>query len=91
MRSSHAKSGQESLAWLILGTLIILLSLGFFLGLYVQVVGVIGFTLSLLAIYFKNKNASFTPETVKYYLLLGVVSLSLLFLGAGPHAFDLPL
>ena len=90
-RSSRAKSGQDSLAWLILGALIILLSLGFFLGLYVQIVGVIGFTLSLLAIYFKHKNASFTPETVKYYLLLGVVSLSLLFLGAGPHAFDLPL
>lgn len=90
-RSSSAKNSQDGLAWLILGLLIIILSLGFFLGIYVQIVGVIGFVLSLLAIYFKHENASFTPESVGYYLLLGVVSLSLLFLGAGPHAFDLPL
>ena len=90
-RESQTKSGQDGLAWLTLGVLIILLCLGFFLGVYVQIVGVIGFTLSLLAIYFKQKNVSFTPESVKYYLLIGLVSLSLLFLGAGPHAFDLPL
>lgn len=90
-RSRSTKSGQDGLAWLILGALIITLSLGFFLGVYVQIVGVVGFIFSLMAIYFKHRNASFTPESVRYYMLLGVVSLSLLFLGAGPHAFDLPL
>ncbi len=89
--SSRANSGQDSLAWLILGVLIIALSLGFFLGIYVQIAGAIGFVLSLIAIYFKHKKAAFTPESVSYYFLVGVVSLSLLFLGAGPHAFDLPL
>ena len=90
-RSRPTKSDQDGLAWLILGALIITLSLGFFLGVYVQIAGVVGFILSLMAIYFKYSNASFTPESVRYYVLLGVVSLSLLFLGAGPHAFDLPL
>ena len=85
------KTGEDHLAWTTLGVLIIILGVSFLLGVYVQIAGVVGFALSLVAIYFKHKKAVFTSEPIKYYLLLGVVALSLLFLGAGPHAFDLPL
>lgn len=85
------KTGEEILAWTTLGVLIIILGVAFLLGVYVQIAGVVGFALSLIAVFFKYKRAVFTPEPIKYYMLIGVVALSLLFLGAGPHAFDLPL
>ena len=85
------KKDDDGLSWVIFGSLIIILGISFLLGIYVQIAGVLGFSLSLIAIYFKNSKSAVSPEPVKFYLLVGIVSLSLLFLGAGPHAFDLPL
>jgi uncharacterized membrane protein YphA (DoxX/SURF4 family) len=67
--------------------------IGLFLlvGVYTQVFGVITFVISLLAIYFKKQKSHDTPESIAFYALFALLSLSLLFLGAGPYAFDLPL
>ena len=86
-----AKKDEDDLAWMIFGGLVITLGAGFLLGVYVQVAGAIGFVLSLLAMYFKYRKFKSAEESIKYYLLVGIVALSLVFLGAGPYAFDLPL
>ncbi len=89
---AKSKNGSEDRpAWIIFGTLLIVLSISFFAGVYTQLSGVITFAISLLALYFKYKKALFASETAKFYLLLGIVALSLVFLGSGPYAFDLPL
>jgi uncharacterized membrane protein YfcA len=74
-----------------LGMLLCVFGLGFFFGIYVQVCGVVGFATSLVALYFKQHNSPLTPESKTFYLLVGLVSFSLIFLGAGAYAFDLPL
>lgn len=91
IKANSQNKGEDSLSWMILGILIIVLSASFLFGIYVQIAGVVGFVLSWIAIYFRRKGSSFTPEPIKFYFFVGIVSLSLLFLGAGPHAFDLPL
>ena len=79
------------LAWWILGILVMLLGGALLAGIWVQLIGIITFSLSVIAIYFRRKGASFTHEGKKFYLLLGLVALSLVFLGPGPFAVDLPL
>ena len=63
----------------------------FIVGLYVQLCGVLGFISSIGLFIVKRKIPSFLKETGTFFLLLALVSLSLLFLGAGPYAIDLPL
>lgn len=85
------KDNEERLAWTIFSALIMVVGIFLFLGVYTQIFGVITFAISLLAIYFKKQKSHDTPETIAFYILFGLVALSLLFLSAGPYAFDLPL
>jgi uncharacterized membrane protein YphA (DoxX/SURF4 family) len=78
-------------SWLIMGSIVIGLGILFLAGLFIQPAGVIAFSVSIVAIYFAKKHATFVPESVKFYTLVGLIALSLLFLGPGPFAFDLPL
>ncbi len=91
IKKNNRGEGEEKLTWGIFGTLI--MAIGFFLllGVYTQILGVISFVISLLAIYCKKHHSHNTPESIAFYTLFGLLSLSLLFLGAGPFAFDLPL
>lgn len=91
IKKNKTKGGEEKLTWTIFGTLIIAAGLALLLGIYTQVFGVISFVLSLLAIYFKKHKSPDTTESILFYLLFALISFSLLFLGAGPYAFDLPL
>jgi uncharacterized membrane protein YphA (DoxX/SURF4 family) len=88
---NNTRKDTEKLAWEIFGSLIMAIGLFLLLGIYTQVFGTIAFVISLLAIYFKKHKSHDTPESIAFYLLFGLLSLSLLFLGAGPYAFDLPL
>ena|SRR3989338_8057738 len=73
------------------GGLLVIIGLSFFVGLYVQISGAIGFVLALTALLMKPPAPEKLHGSRAFYFLLGLVSLSLVFLGAGPYAFDLPL
>jgi len=85
------EKGGDGAAWMVFGILLIALSVLLFVGIYAQIAGTIVFVISLIAMYFKYRKAQFTPESEKFYLLVGLVALSLVFLGTGPYAFDIPL
>lgn len=81
----------DRLAWLLMRTLLIALGLLFIAGVAVQALGSVGFTLALFALFLRTKRSIHANESIVFYLLIGLVALSLVFLGAGPYAFDLPL
>lgn len=61
-------------------------------GLYVQGVAIVTGVLMLLATLIKWRKPSALPRnTIEFYIILAVVSFSLLFLGPGAFAIDLPL
>ena len=61
------------------------------LGVYTQVCGLVAAISSLWLMFKRNGKDRAGEESRKFYSLLGIISLSLLFLGAGPYAFDIPL
>ena len=81
----------DRFAWLGMRTLLVTLGLLFIAGIAVQALGSIGFTLALFALFLRTKQSPHASESSVFYLLIGLVALSLIFLGAGPYAFDLPL
>lgn len=83
--------GDKKLADAGFALLLTIIALSLLLGVYVQIVGAIGFSLSMTALLFKGRYKKELPESAWFYTLLGLTSLSLVFLGAGPYAFDLPL
>lgn len=91
LKKHQSKHDDEVLAWWIFCVLIMSVGLFLLLGVYTQVFGVIVFVLSLLAMYFKKRGSHDATESIAFYTLFGLLALSLLFLGAGPYAFDLPL
>lgn len=91
IKKNNKGDGEEKLTWAIFGTLVMLIGFFLLLGVYTQVFGVISFVISLFAIYFKKSHSHNIAESITFYILFGLLSLSLLFLGAGPFAVDLPL
>lgn len=85
------KQNAEQLANALLGAILLILGLAFLFGIAVQIAGVIGFSLALIAMFLKNRHAKEMEESLWFYALIGLVAFSLIFLGAGPYAFDLPL
>lgn len=60
-------------------------------GLFTQIAALVTALISLFALYCKRTHPEQTPGSSGAFLLLFVISLSLLFSGAGFLAFDLPL
>jgi len=69
----------------------IVVGLFFFAGFYTQIISLISIYLLINLIYIENKSSKILPYTSAFYLILGVIALSLLFSGAGFFALDLPL
>jgi uncharacterized membrane protein YphA (DoxX/SURF4 family) len=86
-----ATTEHDHFAWLSMRTLLVSIGLLFVAGIAVQALGAIGFALALFALFLKWKRSPYAKESATFYLLICLVSLSLIFLGAGPYAFDLPL
>ena len=84
-----AKKGDD--AWKVLGVLCSIFGILFILGVAIQLLGVIAAVSSYCLLYAKRKKVRFVQESATFFTLLALVSLSLLFLGAGPYAIDLPL
>ncbi len=74
-----------------LGVLELVIGIMFILGLYTQVAALISLIIFLVYIIYKIKNHQFLTDGVNYYLILLIISLSLLLTGPGIWAFDLPL
>lgn len=70
----------------------LLAGIGLTVGYYTQAAALVTGILMVLATLIKNHKPSALPHnTIEFYILLAVVSFSLLFLGPGAFAFDLPL
>lgn len=82
---------EDKLSWGILGALLVLLAGSMLVGLFIQVGGAITFAVSILALYAKYRDIKEADESATFYVLFALVGLSLVFLGPGPFAFDLPL
>ena len=88
---SPTEKDEDKLSWGIFGALLVLLAGSLLIGLFIQVGGAITFAVSILALYAKHRNIKDADESTAFYLLFALVGLSLIFLGPGPFAFDLPL
>lgn len=86
----HMTKRSDEQAWKILGALSSLVGILFIIGIFVQLLGVIS-SVSALVMYSRRKMDQFKGESGVFYVLLSLISISLLFLGAGPFAVDLPL
>lgn len=89
--AASTEKSEDKLSWGILGGLLIVLASCLFVGVVVQVAGAVAFALCLFAIYAKKYNVKEIDESTTFYLLFALLSISLVFLGPGPFAFDLPL
>ena len=83
--------GDKKLADRLLSALLSILALALLFGIYVQVIGVIGFSLGMAAFFFRKRYHKELKESGWFYILITLTSLSFVFLGAGPYAFDIPL
>jgi len=63
----------------------------FIVGIYTQIASIVLSIIMAGAVYIKMRNPSSLKNDLGYYILLFITTLSLLFLGAGLFAFDLPL
>lgn len=85
------KSDADAPVWRTLGWLLVLIAGMLVFGVFVQVVGAVLFVIALVAISLKRRKLPEINETVAFYALFALVALSLVLLGSGPYAFDLPL
>lgn len=88
-RRGHKKSGAAN--YTVLAAIEFVLGSFLFVGLYTQITGAIGVAFGLVALALRFKKSPEAPESAWFYLLASIVALSLIVLGAGPFAFDIPL
>lgn len=75
----------------ILGTLEIVGGISLVIGIYTQISALILSLITLTEIYIEYKNPTILKRSLVFYILLFVMTLSLLFTGAGAFAVDIPL
>lgn len=69
----------------------ILLGLFFFFGFFTQISSLIAMYVFFSLFYIENRAEKILPHTSDFYLVMIIISLTLLFTGAGAFAVDLPL
>lgn len=74
-----------------LGTVELILAVLLVAGLYTQIAALGALVISLAAYYLKGKHGAHIEHRRHLFFLTAVISLSLLFSGAGAFAFDVPL
>jgi len=74
-----------------LGIAQIVLGVFFFFGMFTQIASLIAIYIFFSLFYIENRVERILPHTSAFYLVMIVISISLLFTGAGALAVDLPL
>src|SRR3989339_1285597 len=80
-------TGERKIADIGFGLLLSLLALMLLFGVYTQLAGAIGLSLATIALFFQKRYKKELKESGWFYALVALVSLSFVFLGAGPYAF----
>ena len=92
--SSYFEAKEYPLARLIpwkLGVAEVLAGLFLLFGFFTQVAAIVGIFLFFTLLHIENRDERILPNTSTFYLIMVVLSISLLFSGAGAFAIDLPL
>jgi len=76
---------------IVLALVEIIVGIFLLIGLYTQVAAIIALIISLKILLLNFLGKKLTSETSSFYILTAVISASLIFLGAGVIALDLPL
>lgn len=88
MKERDTSSGSNSAIY---GAAEIVVGLFLVIGLFTQLAAIINVVILIIKIGYKIRNKAFLTDGINYYLLLLVIAISVIFLGPGWFAFDLPL
>jgi uncharacterized membrane protein YphA (DoxX/SURF4 family) len=88
-RRGHKKAGAGN--YTALAAIEFILGSFLLVGLYTQISGAIAAAFGFVGLILRFKKSPEAPESSWFYFLASVVALSLIVLGAGPFAFDIPL
>lgn len=90
IKLDQSRANEQSL-FRIIGGLIFAVGFFLFIGLFVQLVAAIAVALGLVALYLRRSNSEHAPQTRGFYILATLIALSLILLGPGMFAIDIPL
>jgi len=88
-RHHHKKA--DGMNYSVLATIELIVGSLLLAGFYTQIAGAVAAAFGLIGLTLRFKKSPAAPESAWFYLLAAVVALSLIVLGAGPFAFDIPL
>lgn len=74
-----------------LGVAEIIAGLFLLFGFFTQVAALATVFLSLMLMYIENRDEKILPHSLTFYLIIAILSVTLLFSGAGAFAIDIPL
>lgn len=84
-------AGENARTFPILALLLAVLAILFFTGYLLQVAAAIGFSFASIAYILRGRGTKYLTRSREFYLLVLVVCLSLIVLGAGAFAIDIPI
>ena len=85
------KGGSSGSNSKVYGILEILVSVFLIIGLFTQIAAIINAIILVIKLGHKIADKAFLSNGINYYLLLFAMAVSVIFMGAGSFAFDLPL
>jgi uncharacterized membrane protein YphA (DoxX/SURF4 family) len=88
MRERGTSSGSNSVIY---GATEIVIGIFLIIGLFTQLAALLNVAILIIKIGFKIRDRAFLTDGINYYLLLLVIAISVVLLGPGWFAFDLPL
>ena len=88
IRGTGGSSGSNSKIY---GGVEVIIAAFLVIGLWTQLAALLNVIILIIKIGFKIRDKAFLTDGINYYILLLAIAVSLLFLGAGSYAFDLPL
>lgn len=88
MRERGTSSGSNSVIY---GAAEIVIGAFLVIGLFTQLAALINVVILIIKIGYKIRDKAFLTDGINYYLLLLTIAISVIFLGPGWFAFDLPL
>lgn len=91
IRARNTENSNEAAAYRIFGFLLVTLAVFLAAGYLVQAAAAVSVSLGILALWFHEKHSPDAPQTRAFYLFATAMALSLIVLGPGAFAVDIPL